>query len=403
MLSRCKITVIYNTDNQLGNKAMELTKYPFLIGLADTNGLPFLDPDTIYSIIPKVWKSAYQTDANGKQQAVPTYTNYDVPFKQCNLLAYNSSDVLDIYKKIPYQSAWKCFDPNENLTLYGLFGGFQPNFYITFYINKCVNSTVPGSPICKPKEEIERKLDTAFLSYNYMDFKINNNNITTAAQRYLRTDSLIVSSTIYKRFMIKFKQIDYKTDYGYVFTDYQTDNFYTIEPFYENVDNRVVLRYPGNFCSMTLSVSSNIDLYVRFYTKLQDVMANIGGVLQGILFISVLICHYFSQKLFYASLANEVINYDDVNQGRKRKFTMNLNLNIHSLKFVKKATIYGLDNDLKSVRKMSNLGNNTLINHNESGMKLDMIINELEEKPKHNSYTTRVMNNYLNKGSEETK
>lgn len=402
MWSRSSITVIYNTDNQQGEKSMEFTKYPFLIALTDINGGGIYDSDSYFSIVPKVWSIKRIIDENGNTNF--TVTNYDLVLKQCDWKDYsNNSEIVDLYKNVPDFSYWKCFLPTENLNFYGLFGGILPNFFVTFYINKCVNSTNLDGQICKPQVEIERKLDTAFLVYSYVDFKINNNNITTAAQKYLRTDSLIISSTIYKRFMVKFKQIEYKTDYGFVFSDYRTENFYSIEPYYENVDNRLIVRYPGNFCSLTLSISPNLDTYQRYYMKFQDAIANIGGVLQGIIFVAVLICHYFSEKLFFASLANEVINYDDMNQRGKRIINLNSNLNNNSLKIIRKTTFYEVENKKKNIKNMSNMVNNT-INMNESGIKIECSIDIVEEKLKHNAkISPPIANNYLNKSLQETK
>ena len=81
-------------------------------------------------------------------------------------------------------------------------------------------------------------------------------------------------------------RVIYQTDYGFVFQNQQSTEFYVHEDNYV-ADIRTLGMELTNFAFLQITMNNKVDTYNRSYTKLQSVLANIGGVINSILTLFV--------------------------------------------------------------------------------------------------------------------
>jgi len=246
--------------------------------------------------------------------------------------------------KIKANKTFSCIDPDDPLiagkTIYNNYGDSLNGFsLISIYLNKCVNITQINKTNCHPQSKIDDALSEMFITYGAVDYLIDNYNSTTAAIPYFKAIVMPVSGTIFKRFYLRFRNVEYTTDVGYVFESLVTEKFNKYETFTESADNRKVSVFPGNFAMFSLTTSDILQTHGRSYLKLQNLLANIGGVAKGVTFLATLFANYFSDVLFMKQLANDFVHFD----------TSDLNSSSHSGKKIQ------LINDLSSFNERNNL------------------------------------------------
>lgn len=108
------------------------------------------------------------------------------------------------------------------------------------------------------------------------------------------------------------RNILYSTDIGYVFEEFEEVNATKIEPYTESVDNRSEGLFPGNFVVFSIQTSAIKQVFNRSYIKIQNLLANIGGVIEGVLFLAGPIQNYFASTLYILQLANDILRVDHV-------------------------------------------------------------------------------------------
>jgi len=104
----------------------------------------------------------------------------------------------------------------------------------------------------------------------------------------------LVSADLYKMFNVKFREIKYTSDFGYVFADEQTQRFYSVEPLFVEVS---IGQRGSEFTSIRLGNSVFSSNYYRKFGKFQELVAQIGGVMKFIFVVGSIINNYLSEKL----------------------------------------------------------------------------------------------------------
>jgi len=130
---------------------------------------------------------------------------------------------------------------------------------------------------------------------------------------------LPVSSTIYKRIFFYQRPVLYTTDYGYVFEDFQDISFYQTLDSKENVDLRPQGTVPGSFALISVMMDKYNNFYFRKYYKIQNFLADVGGIVKGLLLISGFVNYLFSEEFFYVDLVNSLYHVDVSMNGSKNK------------------------------------------------------------------------------------
>ncbi len=314
-VKREEMLLIYNEEDS-GIPEKDLFGHPFIFAAVDNNGLYFPDPERYISILP----SYRDLDPFAEGEIVSEKKlKFDYDCKK-NIPLYWPAykDDPNFGEKLSYKRAM-CIDPRQpeirNATIKGKYGDLTDGFkYLNVYFNKCVNDTKKGIDYCHPQEKIDVVLQNLVLLFSIVDYKVDNYNLTSVKKMNIRSEIIPLSPNLYRRININFRAIEYTTDFGYLFEESVTESFNKQEGYTENVDIRTDPRIPGNFGYIAFSNSRIKQKHKRSFMKLQNLFANIGGGVKGILLIVIIAENYISDALYYLKLSNDLILFEDVDK-----------------------------------------------------------------------------------------
>jgi hypothetical protein len=258
---------------------LTLDVFNFYISVSTPEYVNFRDP-SIYSIIFQLTESTWKTKPDGTSDFQITYKPLKI--EGCNLTRH-FLNFQEYFKNEDLLNMW-CIDPEDVPKLY-LEGAWATDLESMVFvtISACVNSTSPGSIICKSPEIIDKHLNGGFIGYRLIDTIINHNNYSQPIQRIATNSYTSFSQNYYKVIDVRLKNIDYFTDSGLILeeTQYQSAlQMLSIDSFF---DLRTIL--PGqNFFEFEIRLSNKRDIYNRRYIKLQDIAAKVSGFANALLF-----------------------------------------------------------------------------------------------------------------------
>ena len=149
---------------------------------------------------------------------------------------------------------------------------------------------------------------------------IDHRNIESSGNLILQTQLLPFSSTIYKQYNMYKSLIQYETDYGYVFPNVLTQLFFRQSSLEISVDLSVQTGV-AKFGQITIMLNKEKIMYMRRFTKIQEVIASIGGFLSAILFVASLLVRFITKRIFLIKLAND--SYVHKSKDHKKRISMN--------------------------------------------------------------------------------
>lgn len=177
------------------------------------------------------------------------------------------------------------------------------------------------------------------------------------------------SISIYKNYFREIQEIRINTDTNLLFTSYEETKTYKFSSFRENVDLRTKHSlFPGTFNQMTLITSQKTQIYTRTYKKLFDIIVQIGGFFNGIIYASSFILFMYSKNLILWECIYYSMSLDEINRilnDKEYKFPVinNEKRSSNNLKGSTPKVGSNLKNELnKEICNNQNNHNNELIN-----------------------------------------
>ena len=141
-------------------------------------------------------------------------------------------------------------------------------------LRKCENSTLNNN-FCKTRDEIEQFLGGKYFGYTYLDNQIDLTNYLRPIQTKTPIFYKAIEPKIRKKNYYKTNNALIKSDVGFLMESIEEDKTWIFEQNYEDFD------FANNLGLMELHfLSNNVErTFIRRYTKIQDAMANLGGML----------------------------------------------------------------------------------------------------------------------------
>lgn len=118
------------------------------------------------------------------------------------------------------------------------------------------------------------------------------------------------SGKIYKFDVVHMKQIKFYDDLSVLLSD----SLEYLGHSYDNMQTSYYLKneaIPPLFYEISFSTLKFIDVYYRRYTKFQELLANLGGVLKGLMFFGTVLSYHYSTNSFIFQLNKEVFKIDE--------------------------------------------------------------------------------------------
>lgn len=239
------------------------------------------------------------------------WTIKEMELERCQLEKFGSYH-REKFKTKPLNELY-CFK-HINETLYGHYSYDNYSFfYISFF--PCTNSTKNNNK-CKPVEVIDYYLKGSFLSFQMQDVEMTPQHYDSPALPRIKDIYIKIGNKLFQEVHAFFQIVNVETDIDILgFNDFQ--NFkseqylkYESVSIMSNLIENNLYETGESFCNITFKLSDKVLTQRRTYTKLVEILGNIGGVMQ-FLFTLLRIISSFSTKILYElSLVNNLFEFN---------------------------------------------------------------------------------------------
>jgi hypothetical protein len=300
LILKANPTVIVSNQYDTNPLQFNLTKekFNFFIKLQDVNSNYYIDPQIFYFSVKHVITTR-TLDSNGS----PSYTTQTIPLKLevCNMTRHFPNFEEQFTGQDLGRAMCVYQGDSDSLYISGIYGS-EVYGRITIDILPCKNSTTSDVK-CKPQEDIDKMLEGGFFSIFLIDTIFDPKNYTHPYTYVGRNFYTSMSKNFYKSYSLWFKNIDYLTDSGFLLQDLKQGKYMQMDDQSEIMDYR---SGTAEFFRCVLRTSNNRDIYYRKYVKLQDILANMGGLIKGIMVCVQAFFLLFQRTYYYLFLIEEL-------------------------------------------------------------------------------------------------
>ena len=235
-----------------------------------------------------------------------------IPYKKCVKSEFDN-DML--YDKLGLNKSL-CFDFGEKG--YFEFGGYWDGEFVDYiYINslKCKEGSTNKKGIACASEK-----ETQALISNLLYVSVYIPNILIDPSEYTNPFTLtlinlysMLDLNIVKNTYLKFIEIQMFSDIGWLIQDikeHKEISYYQTTTDYSLQSSLAYDEYYSNYySSVTLYMVKNIKKYTRVYTKIQNLAAEVGGILKLFTSIMSILIHFYNNSYFEFELIKVLNNY----------------------------------------------------------------------------------------------
>ena len=235
----------------------------------------------------------------------------ELEIETCKLEKFGSS-FREKFKNKPLNNLYCFKEMNETLI-----GAFSYDLYSLFFISfyPCKNSTENGNK-CKPKEEIDYYLKSTFVSFQMQDVDMTPQNYKNPILTRDKDIYTTVGKKLFKEIHAFFQIVNVETDIDIFgldyFKDIKKETFlkYDSSSFMSSIIENDIYVTGQSFCDVTLKLSDKVLTQKRTYTKLVEILGNIGGFMQVVYSLLRIISSFSTTILYEASLVNNLFNFN---------------------------------------------------------------------------------------------
>jgi hypothetical protein len=255
-------------------------------------------------------------------------------------------------EKIQYSNGTQ--DTNEDIFFQNEFGSNNSTFII-LGIRNCNNQTEGN---CASQEDQNKFFEDFYLMLIYADSYINLNDYHEPNKYFVQKTIYPVSTANKRTSYLQVKNTYIKTDIGFIMEDINELHALQVNPIRTDIST-----LPWHY-SIVLESTKITDNYNRRYVKVQDLIANIGGLIKFLFTFSSILMYVFSHNHLCIELSKELFTLSkDIPKRQHSQANLNSTPSIVNDPFKKstKEIIYtNLNNNLKDI----NTGTSRLKNLN---------------------------------------
>ena len=274
-------------------------------------GFALADPDTM---LPYIDPTIYNIQAffrSGKRvNGVWNWSIKPIPLEICKLEKF-SPKYHDLFRDKPLSNM---FCPKEiDFTLEGhtTYDTYS-FFYIGFY--PCVNTST--FKICKPSTEIDKYLKKTYVSFKMQDIELTPQVFDEPTILRSKELSSPAWKSLYQNINSYFRIVSIETDNNVLgfeaSTDIKIKKFlkYDQAMVLSHINDNTDYQYGQPLCDVTIQLDEQILTIKRTYTKLVEVLGDVGGLMEVFLAFFKLINELIAGLLYQKSLVNHLFNFD---------------------------------------------------------------------------------------------
>ena len=401
-----KIKRVMNKKDGTFNDTYTYTVEPPYIKLSNENfygGFALQDPRTYDSFIdetiyfPKAYYKKAERHGNNWE-----WSSKELELERCQLEKFGSH-YRDIFKRKPLNNFYCFKEMNETLI-----GHFSYDNYSILFISffPCINITENNNK-CKPIDVIDYYINDSFVSFEMQDIELTPQNYNSPALQRDKDFYTKIGKKIFQEMHAFFQIVNIETDTDFLgfnnFDSFKSEKFlkYDSSTILSNVVERNIYETGDSFFDISLKLSDKILTQRRTYTKLLEILGNIGGLMEVLLSFFKIISSFPTKILYEEDLINNLFqfNLDTKEISLINKEKTNFIQNYFSYNQIPKLYI-------KSREQNSNINNNeekkksAKKNFNEDILDFSKINNEnllMIKSPKINNRIISSLDSYENK------
>ena len=306
------------TDSNLNPEKYEsihLTNENFYLGFAIEDPVTY---DTIFDNTIYYVKAYYK-------KGVREGNNWDWEVKeleteQCKLEKFGSK-YQNIFSK-KNLNVHHCFKEMD----YIMEGHFSYDLYSMLYISlfPCKNTTENGNH-CKPIEVIDYYLKGTFIAMQIQDILLTPEDYNNPVKERDQDIYTTVGKKLFKEMHVYFKITNIETDTDIIGIDeiktvrnqkyIKYDSFSQMTKLLETN----IYETGESFCDITLKLSDLVFYQKRKYTKVLQILEELGGLMEIIMTIIRFFLSYYVDKLYDIALVNSLFKFEFENELKKNE------------------------------------------------------------------------------------
>ena len=304
---RKKDITFYDTFSYMDEPPIiDITNENFYGGFAleDPNSYdPFID-ETIY--IPKAYfKTAKR---NGTEWG---WTIKDIELERCNISKFGTFYKEKFINKT--LDTLYCFKEVNDQFI----GHFSYDYYSFFFIEfyPCINTTENNNS-CKPIEMIDYYLKSTFVSLQLQDIELTPLNYHSPARPRDQDVYTTVGKKLFQEIHVYFQIVNIETDLDMLgFSEFQHVRLqkylkYDSSIQMTNLIEKDIYETGESFCDITIKLTDKVLTERRRYTKLVEVLRDVGGFTEVMLSVLYIISSFSTRILYDLSLVNNLFKFN---------------------------------------------------------------------------------------------
>jgi len=366
----------------------------FAFGLEDPlTSNRFID-DSIY--VPKI----VFIDKIKKNDKFVTVEQKNLEYERCNVENFGK-DYQHLFIKDELNSSYCLKDFNFNLTFAGGYK-YERMTYIRIRIYPCVNNT-ENNNTCKSQDEIDHYMSSGYFSILLKDFGLNPSNYSFPVLPTLQDLYTTIDKKLYRNYILNFGVTEIHTDSGLLNENTNIKKYLQFRKELQTFTFRDEQDYYNgkSVILVQLKLDDTIVIQRRSYTKLSDMFSRIGGYMQLLNTVFILLSSIINKLNCEIKILNSIFKFN-LEKNKiilKFKTLKESNLNNINLKSNKNSLFFSpkRSNDNSKQIEIDNKSKNNLIfKENELGKgTLSLNISEIKKYESQN-YTIKINKNKNN-------
>ena len=377
----------------------------FAFGLEDPKTSNRFIDDSIY--IPKI----VFIDKVKINDEFVTAEQRTLEYEKCNVEKFGEN-YQHLFIKDELNNSYCLKDLNLNVTFSGGYK-YERMTYIRIRIYPCVNS-IENNNSCKSQEEIDNFMSSGYFSIILKDFGLNPSNYSFPVVPTLQDLYTTIDKKIMKNYILNFGITEIQTDKGIVNENIKVKKYLQYRKELQTFTFRDEQDYYSgkSVILVQLKLDDTIHVQKRTYTKISDIFSRIGGYMQLLNTVFLLLTSIVNKLHSELKIINGIFSFNlkknkvilKFQTFKSTNFKENSNNNSKNKYFIfSKKSI----DDLKIVEKDNKSNNNLIFKDNQLGNVTSNL--NIYEKNKYEAQNSiRIIKNknnipYENSKQESTK
>ena len=248
-------------------------------------------------------------DKQKKDDNFVTVEEKELEFEKCNVDNFGK-DYQNLFAKDELNNSYCLKNFNYSLTLAGSYK-FERITYIRIVIYPCVNST-KNNYSCQPQEVIDKRLNSGYFSIVLKDFGLNPSNYSYPLIPTLQDLYTTIDRRISKNYILNFGITEIHTDTGLINDNINKEKYLQFRKVLETFSLRNEKDYHSGKSVILAQLRLEDTLYVqkRSYTKISEILSKIGGYMQLMNTIFLLVTTFINKINSEIKIINSIFNFN---------------------------------------------------------------------------------------------